>query len=136
LAFGSTKIFATRPKFSGSVLPARERRLPRGGLAAHARVGLAVLRQELAVARELDDVRVAGTVAANPDVADVIDEDAVVRGGPVVAGAGTTPVPQEVALLASNSSTGGAPAQQSADFSSSPFSLLFSVSEPRWTIQT
>ena len=80
------------------VAVAREGRVALLVLAAHARVRLAVLREELAVARELDDVRVAGTVAADPDVADVIDEDAVIGIGPVVALARPAPLADETAV--------------------------------------
>ena len=82
-AFGSTKIFATRPKLIGSLLPPTKPatcalaccRPPRR-LAARAL--LADLQQELAVLGELQDVRVGAAVAADPDVALVVDEDAVV----------------------------------------------------------
>ena len=60
-------------------------------LAAHAHFRLAVLRDELALTGELHDVRVARAVAADPDVARVIDEDAVIRRGPVEALAGSAP---------------------------------------------
>src|SRR5690606_7677118 len=55
-------------------------------------------QQDLAVARELQDVRIALTVAANPDVVLVIDRDAVVRRGPLVSLAFTAPGVDEVAL--------------------------------------
>ncbi len=55
------------------------------------------LHEELAVARELQEVRILVAVAANPHVVLVVDEDAVVRGRPLVAGGGTAPVPDEVA---------------------------------------
>ena len=77
-----------------------------------ARAGLAVLRHELAVARELQDVRVGLAVAADPHEALVIDDDAVVALGPlirrardraapsadVVAGRDRTPSPAAPAL--------------------------------------
>ena len=75
----------------GSLLLGGERRVALRVLAAQPRVRLAVLRDELAVLRELHDVRVAGAVAADPDVAGVIDEDAVVRRRPVEALAGPAP---------------------------------------------
>ena len=53
-------------------------------------------------------------VAADPDVAFVIDGDAVVRIRPIVALARAAPVADQVALPRSNSRTGGAGAQQSA----------------------
>src|SRR6185503_10591763 len=68
-------------------------------LAREARVRLAVLGDELPVLGELHDLRIARTVAADPDHAGVIDEDAVVRRRPVVAGAGAAPVADEVAGL-------------------------------------
>jgi hypothetical protein len=65
------KILATRPKLSMSVLFGRKTgcRLARRFLA---RARLAVLRHELAVARELQDVRVGTAVAADPHEALVI----------------------------------------------------------------
>ena len=48
--------------------------------------------------RELQDVRVLGVVAADPDVALVVDRDAVVRIGPLVPFARAAPVPHHVAL--------------------------------------
>ena len=48
---------------------------------------------------ELQGVRVVATVAADPHVVHGIDEDAVVRLGPVVALTGAAPVLEEVALL-------------------------------------
>ena len=62
------------------------------------RLRLAELRDELAVLRELEDVRVGADVAADPDVALVIDRDAVIRVRPVVALARPAPVPQQIAL--------------------------------------
>ena len=61
--------------------------------------GLAVLRHELAVARELQDVRVVRPVAADPHETLVVDHDAVVRLGPLVATGrvGTAPAAHQVA---------------------------------------
>ena len=53
--------------------------------------------QELAVLRELQDLRVLAAVAADPDVALVVDRDAVVRLRPLVALARPAPVADEVA---------------------------------------
>ena len=58
-----------------------------------ARAGLAVLRHELAVARELQDVRVGLAVAADPHEALVIDDDAVVALGPRIRRAGDRAAP-------------------------------------------
>ena len=86
-SFLSTKILATMPKCSVSVAVDR-----------HAL--LADLHQELAVLRELQHHAVAGAVAADPDVALVVDGDAVVRRRPLVAVAvGAAPVAEQVALL-------------------------------------
>ena len=60
---------------------------------------MADLQQELAVLRELQDLRVLGVVAANPDVALVVDGDAVIRQRPLVALARAAPVADEVAGL-------------------------------------
>src|SRR5688572_30800675 len=58
------------------------------------------LQEELAVAGELQDVRVLLlVVAADPDVAFVIDREAMVVRGPLVAVPRTTPVPEQVACL-------------------------------------
>src|SRR5262249_44422226 len=59
----------------------------------------AELEQELAVLGELEDMRVLLAVAADPDVALVVDEDAVVRLGPLVALPWPAPVPQQIARL-------------------------------------
>ena len=68
------------------------------GLAVHhARALLAELRHELAVARELQDVRVGTAVAADPHDALVIDDDAVVRVGPVGMQRRTAPAVHDVA---------------------------------------
>src|SRR6185436_5376849 len=64
-----------------------------------ARALLSDLQQELAVLGELQDVGVGAAVAANPDVALVVDEDAVVAVGPFIALTRTAPVPQQVARL-------------------------------------
>src|SRR5882672_11406228 len=58
---------------------------------------LAHLQQELAVLGELQHLRVLRAVAADPDVTLVVDEDAVVRLRPLVAGARAAPVPHQVA---------------------------------------
>jgi hypothetical protein len=60
---------------------------------------LADLQQELAVLRELQDVRVGAAVAANPDVALVVDEDAMVGIRPLVSLARPAPVAQQVPFL-------------------------------------
>ena len=70
----------------------------RGVVAAAALAGAADLQQELAVLGELQDVGVAGRVPADPDVTLVVDVDAVLALGPLVAVAGTAPRPQDVAL--------------------------------------
>ena len=85
MVFGSTQIFATRPKFSRSLLPAF---LPER----------ADLHQELAVLGELEQVRVLLAVAADPDVALVVDVDAVVGLRPFVARSGAAPGAHQVAL--------------------------------------
>src|SRR5690606_37267436 len=66
--------------------------------AVHRLARLAELRQELPVARELEDVRVALPVATDPDVVAMVNGDAVVRRRPGVALAFTAPGPHEVAL--------------------------------------
>ena len=88
--------------------PGREGRLPLLVLAGHPRVGLAVLGDELAVLGELHDVRVARAVAADPHHAGVVDEDAVVRVGPVVALPGATPALDQVAGLVEGEHAGRA----------------------------
>src|SRR5882672_7089811 len=60
---------------------------------------LAHLQQELAVLGELQHLRVLCAVAADPDVALVVDEDAVVRLRPLVARSRAAPVPHQVAGL-------------------------------------
>ena len=57
------------------------------------------LQQELAVASELQDVGVVAAAAAEPDVVEVVDEDAVLRVGPLVALAGPAPCVHHVAGL-------------------------------------
>jgi hypothetical protein len=64
---------------------------------AAARGGLSVLRDEFAVLGELHDVRVARTIAADPDVGQVIHEDAVIRRRPVVTRPWASPVAHEIA---------------------------------------
>ena len=61
-------------------------------------VGLADLQEELAGAAELEHLRIARPVAADPHVALVIDGDAVIRRRPLVAGAGTAPVSDQLAV--------------------------------------
>ena len=63
------------------------------------RPGLAELHEELAVLGELQNLRVVTAVAADPDVPLVVDRDAVVRLGPLVALAGAAPGVQQVAGL-------------------------------------
>src|SRR2546427_8638064 len=60
---------------------------------------LAHLQQELAVLGELQHLRVLRAVAADPDIALVVDEDAMVRLGPLVAHSRAAPVPHQVAGL-------------------------------------
>ena len=60
---------------------------------------LAHLQQELAVLGELQHLRVLRAVAADPDIALVVDEDAMVRLGPLVARSRAAPVPHQVAGL-------------------------------------
>src|SRR5256885_3958957 len=57
------------------------------------------LQQELAVLAELQHLRVLRAVAADPDIALVVDEDAMVRLGPLVARSRAAPVPHPVAGL-------------------------------------
>ncbi len=68
-------------------------------VAALALAELADLHQELAVLGELQDVRVGPAVSANPDVALVVDEDAVIGIRPLVALTRAAPVAQQVAVL-------------------------------------
>jgi len=77
-----------------------EVRLALGRLRIATGAGLAVLGDELAVARELQDVRVGTAVAADPDETLVVHDDAVVRLGPRVGRAGlrAAPAADEVAL--------------------------------------
>src|SRR3954463_9843367 len=71
-----------------------------GAVAVHRHALLADHHQELAVLRELQHHAVAAAVAADPDVALVIDGDAVVRGRPLIALAvAAAPVAQQRALL-------------------------------------
>jgi hypothetical protein len=68
---------------------------------------MADLQQELALPRELQDVRVLVAARAQPDVVLVVDVDAVLELRPFVAGAG--PPQDETSVPSSlNSSTGGA----------------------------
>ena len=95
------------------------------------------LHEELAVLRELQDVRVGAAVAADPDVALVVDGDAVVRLGPLVALAGPPQWPTSLPA-GSNSSTGGAFEQHDAGrrvLVGGGFVRAESESA-RWTIQT
>ena len=64
-----------------------------------ARVGAADLQQELAALGELEQLRVAVAVAADPDVALVVDGDAVIRGRPLEAFARAAPVIEEIPRL-------------------------------------
>ncbi len=73
---------------------AEVRRIAAAGVAAR----LAQLQQELPVARELEDVRIVRAVAADPDVVHRVDGDAVIRRRPVVAGTGSAPRADEVAV--------------------------------------
>jgi len=57
------------------------------------------LQQEFSVLGEFQDVGVFCPVAADPDVALVVDENPVVRLRPLVTRAGSAPVPQQIALL-------------------------------------
>ena len=75
---------------------------------------LADLQQELAVLGELQDVRVLLAVAADPDVALVVDVDAVVRLRPLVALARAAPGATRLPA-GSNTSTGGAARAALAD---------------------
>ena len=72
---------------------------PRRVVAAAERAGAADLQQERAVARELQDLAVTLPVAPDPDVVQVVDEDAVLLVRPLVAVAGTAPGLDDVALL-------------------------------------
>ena len=65
------------------------------------------LQQELAVAGELQDVGVVAAAAAEPDVVQVVDEDAVLRVGPLVALAGPAPRVHHVAGLVELDDRGG-----------------------------
>src|SRR6185295_19453486 len=55
------------------------------------------LLDELSVLRELQHLSIVGAVAADPNVALVVDGDAVVRLGPLEALAGAAPMADEVA---------------------------------------
>ena len=68
-----------------------------GIVAALVHLRLAELQQELPGAGKLQDVRVGHIVAADPDVVHVVDGDAVIRRGPVVAVARTAPRAHEIA---------------------------------------
>ena len=71
----------------------------RGVVAAAQRAGAPDLQQERPVARELQDLPVTLPIAADPDVVEVVDEDAVLLVGPLVAVAGAAPGLDDVALL-------------------------------------
>jgi phosphoribosyl-AMP cyclohydrolase len=67
--------------------------VPRHALLPH-------LHHELAILRELEDVPVHRTVAANPDVAAAVDVESVVAVGPLIAGTvAAAPVAQQIAGL-------------------------------------
>ena len=72
---------------------------PRRVVAAAERAGAADLQQERPVAGELQDLPVAVGVAADPDVVHVVDEEAVLPVGPLVAVTGTAPGLDDVAFL-------------------------------------
>ena len=99
--------------------------------------GLADLLQELAVGRELQDLVVVLAVAGEPDVAILVDVDAVLGARPVVAGTGPAPAARTACRRRQSCSTGGAALQQrvSGGFFSAPFSSSTRV-EGRWIIQT
>src|SRR5262245_35891887 len=63
-----------------------------------ARFGVADLEHELAALRELEHLRVAFAVAADPHVAFMVDRDAVIGRGPLVPLAGAAPMSHERAL--------------------------------------
>ena len=65
--------------------------------AVHLLLRRADLHQELAVVRELEDVRIADAVSADPHVVLVVDRDAVVRVGPHVSVARSAPRLHEIA---------------------------------------
>src|SRR5262249_43157304 len=68
------------------------------------------LHQELALLGELQDLRIALAVAADPDVALVVHVDAVIGFRPLVALAGTAPRADQVAGLVENQYRGRGPA--------------------------
>ena len=68
-------------------------------VAAAQRAGTADLEEERPVAGELEHLPVAVAVAADPDVVEVVDENAVLVVRPLVAVAGTAPRLDDVALL-------------------------------------
>src|SRR4029077_14263751 len=70
----------------------------RGRVAAFARARVPDLHQELALGRELDDLVVLGVVAADPDVALLIDVDAVLVLEPLVALSRPAPGVQHAAV--------------------------------------
>src|SRR5207237_10559829 len=74
--------------FAGPGCPAR----------AAARALLADLQQELAVFGEFQELGVRGAVAADPDIALIVDENPVVGVRPLEPFAGPAPMPQKVAL--------------------------------------
>ena len=73
-------------------------RLPLRVVRTLARSRLPDLQQELALLRELEHLRVLIAVAADPDVALVVDRDAVIRGRPLVAFTRSAPVADEIAF--------------------------------------
>jgi hypothetical protein len=90
-----------------------------------ARAFLADLQQELAVLGELQDLRVRAAIAANPDIAFVVDENAVVGIGPFKSFARSAPVAQEGCLP----DRIPAPAARLAAFTGLQFQWLFVVGE-------
>src|SRR5262249_43679782 len=69
------------------------------GVRIAARALLADLHQEFAVLREFQDFRIRSAIAADPDIAFVVDEDAVVAVGPFIAGTRPAPMAQQIAGL-------------------------------------
>src|SRR5262249_6104093 len=67
-------------------------------VAVAALTGMTDLQQELALLRKLEDVGVLFTVTADPDIALVIDMDAVIGLRPFISRPGTTPRSHKVAL--------------------------------------
>ena len=68
-------------------------------IAAARLAGVAELSDELAVLRELQHLGIVRAVSADPHVAFVVDRDAVIRFGPLVALSRTAPVADQVARL-------------------------------------